>query len=332
MGSKVDSLKLAKNAVHPLVEEWRSGNVLSLSQVAEAARPFLAAFLAAELDKPLCIVLREVREQELFYSDFETWLEETAPGQFEPLFFPEEESLRIEGALRGRSARILGGSSARVLAAPELEAERWEILRRLTAPAKTPIVVTTVLGAEQPLADPAKIREQRRTIAIGDDLPPETWLGELAATGYILTAQAAGHGQFAHRGGIVDVFPYNATAPYRVEFFGDRVDSIRVFDPDTQASTRTVDSFEMLGEPGDRLTSTLIDYLPKSSFFIESTEEHFLLRSPRSPAPGPQPQDPSPQTRALELVAVRAGRKQVGFAKNSRTKFGIGLFHDVEKH
>jgi transcription-repair coupling factor (superfamily II helicase) len=125
------------------------------------------------------------------------------------------------------------------------------------------------------------IRKQRRTIAIGDDLPPESWLGELAAAGYVLTAQAAGQGQFAHRGGIIDVFPYNASAPYRVEFFGDRVDSIRVFDPDSQASTRTIDSFEMLGEPGDLLTSTLINYLPENTSFMNMTEEHVALHASR---------------------------------------------------
>jgi len=287
LGRQADSLEIAKGAVAPLVEEWRRGGALSLSQVAASARPFLTAMLAAELRKPLCVVLPGVREQELFFGDLVTWMEELAPGAFEPLFFPEEESLRVENSLPD----------------PALEAERWEILRRLTDCGRTPLVVTTALGFEQPLPDPSKIREQRRTVAIGDDLPPEAWLGELADCGYVPADQAAGQGQFAHRGGIVDVFPYNASAPYRVEFFGDRVDSIRVFDPDTQSSTRTVESFEMLGEPGEALTSTLKEYLPEETHFIHA-EENFLLHSPRPLAPGPQTQGPRPKTHALEFFGL----------------------------
>ena len=268
MGSKTDHLKLAKGAVHPLLEEWRRGDALSLPQIAEAARPFLTAILAAELEKSVCVVLPGVRQQELFYSDLETWLEEIAPGKFQLLFFPEEESLRVEGALPD----------------PGLEAERWDILCRLQAPQKTPIVVTTTLGMEQSLPDPKDIQKRRRTVRVGEEFSPDAWLEELAVGGYIPSAQVGEHGQLARRGGIVDVFPYNASSPCRIEFFGNRIESIRIFDPDTQTSIRTVDSFELLGEPGEAAKSTLADYFLKDTFFIESSEEDFLLRSSPFPA------------------------------------------------
>ena len=49
-------------------------------------------------------------------------------------------------------------------------------------------------------------------------------------------------GQFAVRGGIVDVYPVSADAPVRIDFFGDEVDSVRKFDPDTQLADQKIDS------------------------------------------------------------------------------------------
>lgn len=239
-----------------------------------------------ELQAPLCILLPQVRQQELFFSDLETWLGLLAPGIFEPLFFPEEEAARIEATLHSRSAHVL--------ADPALEAERWEVLCRLQATGKIPVVVATSLGMEQPLPEPGEILKRRRTVRVGDEISPEAWLKELSAGGYFSATQVGEHGQFARRGGIIDVFPYNAAAPSRIEFFGDRIDSIRIFDPDTQASSRTIDSFEILGEPGEASPSTLADYLPKGSFFIESAEEHLILRSSTI-------HDPRPTTHEIEM-------------------------------
>jgi len=68
------------------------------------------------------------------------------------------------------------------------------------------------------------------------DIPPERLTAKLAEAGYTREEPILGPGQFSVRGGIVDVWPPDAASPYRIEFFGDTVDSIRVFDPETQLS------------------------------------------------------------------------------------------------
>ncbi len=63
----------------------------------------------------------------------------------------------------------------------------------------------------------------------------------LAASGYEILGKVDGRGQASVRGGIVDVFPNDADRPVRIEFFGDEIESIRVFDPDTQLSQEMLD-------------------------------------------------------------------------------------------
>lgn len=69
------------------------------------------------------------------------------------------------------------------------------------------------------------------------DFPPEALIERLIAGGYVREDPVFGPGQFSLRGGIVDVWSPDAEAPVRIEYFGDTVDSIRRFDPDSQLST-----------------------------------------------------------------------------------------------
>lgn len=73
------------------------------------------------------------------------------------------------------------------------------------------------------------------------DFPPETLIEKLIAGGYVREDPIFGPGQFSVRGGIVDVWSPDADSPVRIEFFGDTVESIRMFDADTQLSTGQVE-------------------------------------------------------------------------------------------
>lgn len=77
------------------------------------------------------------------------------------------------------------------------------------------------------------------TIKIGDEIPTKK-LGELLSY-YERTDVTEAQGQYSIRGGIADIFPYTSNKPYRIEFFGDEVDSIRVFDPITKLSEKKID-------------------------------------------------------------------------------------------
>jgi transcription-repair coupling factor (superfamily II helicase) len=74
-------------------------------------------------------------------------------------------------------------------------------------------------------------------LRLEEDFPPDKLVERLVAAGYVREEPINNIGQFSIRGGIVDVWSPDAENPVRIEFFGDTVDSIREFDPDTQLST-----------------------------------------------------------------------------------------------
>src|ERR1019366_2649432 len=83
----------------------------------------------------------------------------------------------------------------------------------------------------------------------GDRLVLDRFLLERLGLGYQPVIEVAGRGEFARRGGIVDVFPPGSALPVRIELFGDEVDSLRRFDPTDQRTTERIDSIELLPAP-----------------------------------------------------------------------------------
>lgn len=83
-------------------------------------------------------------------------------------------------------------------------------------------------------------------IATGDLLAMDALRDRLAMVGYISASTVTEHGEFSVRGGLVDLFPMGADEPVRIELFDNQVESIRIFDPETQRTRRTVDRFELL--------------------------------------------------------------------------------------
>ena len=76
-------------------------------------------------------------------------------------------------------------------------------------------------------------------LKVGDDVAPEDLVEHLSQVGYELAEPVSAAGQFSHRGGILDVFPPEASWPFRIEFFGDHIESLREFDPATQRSKQS---------------------------------------------------------------------------------------------
>ncbi len=80
----------------------------------------------------------------------------------------------------------------------------------------------------------------------GDRLDLNAMRGRLENNGYRCVSQVMEHGEFAVRGGLLDLFPMGSTLPYRIDFFDEQVDSIRTFDPETQRSLKNVEKIRLL--------------------------------------------------------------------------------------
>ncbi len=116
------------------------------------------------------------------------------------------------------------------------------------------------------------------SLAAGDETDMEGLIKNLADIGYERCAAVELPGQFSVRGGIVDIYDFTRDDPYRIEFWGDEVDSIRSFESVSQRSIEELDSIEIypateeLGAERDdfygKLNSSFIDYMPEDTIFF----------------------------------------------------------------
>ena len=138
----------------------------------------------------------------------------------------------------------------------------------------TRIIVAPVQALLQQVPLPEMIEQNILKIKIGQEHKQECILNWLIEGGFERTSMVELPGEFSLRGGIVDIFPYSSDMPYRIEFFGDEVVSIRMFDAETQMSENEVNECQILGVQTDSKSvsggaiSTLINYMPEDSWIV----------------------------------------------------------------
>jgi transcription-repair coupling factor (superfamily II helicase) len=128
---------------------------------------------------------------------------------------------------------------------PELQEERATALWKIATGAAS-IVVTPVAATAIRLHSRDYYTDLARTIRRGESFDLESLLAHLNTVGYTSTDVVEMPGQYAVRGGILDVYSPEADRPLRIEFFGDEADSIRKFDPTSQRSSNPVDEALLL--------------------------------------------------------------------------------------
>ncbi|MDQ6624476.1 MAG: transcription-repair coupling factor [Verrucomicrobiota bacterium] len=211
---------------------------VAFSHVAEQAQPLLVATLARELRRTLWILCPTVRTQELLYETLLNWM----PGA---LFLPEAEFAAVEN----------------ILPDPEITAERLALLRRVSSEPGPHLVVATRASLEQAAPSKAALISSSLRLQRGRKEVREQLLDSLGKAGYERVAQVTTRGQFAVRGGILDLYSWQAQLPVRAEFFGDEIESLREFDLDTQTSVRNLQAVDVLLGAADDQTGTVRDYI-----------------------------------------------------------------------
>ena len=216
-------------------------------EVAEPAQPFVAAFIARTARaRSVWIVCPDVRTQEDFAAELSAWCDGAR-------LLPELE-LPV---------------AAEALPDPEIAAERLEILG-LLARGKSlgPLVVHAGQWNQEVPSQPA-LAGSLLTLAKGDTVALWQASEKLASSGYERVSQVATRGQFAVRGGIMDVFSWQASVPVRVELDDNVVDSIRKFDPDTQISISESNACEIYAGKLDAKFVSLRSYLRTGDLIVD---------------------------------------------------------------
>ena len=226
VGALADRLKLAGGG--------RAGQ--DLRHVVYAAMPhgtktFLAAAFVRASGERLVWVARDAEIADRVAEELAAWLgDPSAVVTLEP-----RTALAYE-----RSELVRDESAARVAT---LAAWRSGVPRVLVASVHA--LLQHTLDADRLPEPPLELRPRQR-------MSQERVLRELVALGYENLPEVGGRGEFARRGGIVDVFPAGQPLPVRIEWFGDEIDSLRAFDPADQRGVRP----GRLGPPACRPASS----------------------------------------------------------------------------
>ena len=221
----------------------------------EARAPLLYS-LAQSNDTEMTVALvadpRRAQELAVEIETYTTWAGAKMPLQV--LYFPEDPPPDIDA--QRRSDRIC---------------DRLTVLSALLAnPAGKRLLIATPEALLGNSPDKVSFAQQRLTLRVGQS----HFFSELIATltsdlDYDSEALCEEPGQIATRGGLIDLYPYDAHEPYRIDFFGDEIESIRRFDPTTQRTHNEVDEIQIAAaESADSIHSTegaLLAYLPEST-------------------------------------------------------------------
>jgi transcription-repair coupling factor (superfamily II helicase) len=239
----------ASNAARAWLEAVRRDSDAVAGGAAPSAQPFLTAWLAAHLQRPVCVICPDVKRQEEFHHDLAFWNDRA-------LLLPD-----LELAAAG-----VGSPD------PELAAARLAALRELDT-GRPPLVVVTTDGLGHPAPSRKKLAGDILALRRGHSLPLTDLAGRFDQAGFLRVSTAAQRGQYAVRGGIVDVFPWQTALPVRLEFFGDEIESLRSYDPDSQRSVETLESCELsLGDGSGAEDATVRDHFAKDTLFLSIEE------------------------------------------------------------
>ncbi|MBR7105016.1 MAG: transcription-repair coupling factor [Lentisphaeria bacterium] len=153
------------------------------------------------------------------------------------VFFPELTLRTVPECGRGKLL-FPGGETRRARALDDLLNQKYDL------------VIGSINSLLGPAQAPAEVQEAALILKPGMELSPSLLLEKLVALDYDDEYEASVSGEFAKRGGIIDLFSPAHDAPCRVEFFGDTIDTLRLYSPQTQRSTGSIGEYRVIGRSG----------------------------------------------------------------------------------
>ena len=239
---KVPATKEWAGNWHTQKDFWSYG--LSFS-----ARSMLVSMLP--LDKNRLLICQDQEHLERWREDLLTWLPDNQIWEF-----PHSDWFRLSTLAKGM----------------EIEMKRLRVLNELSRKERFSIVLTTAEALIEPVIAPAELLKRRKALKIGERLEISNFLEWLVTAGYERVDQVDEKGQFAVRGGIVDLFSPDQELPLRIEWFDDEIDTLRIFSVETQRTVEALQNVEILPihleSEKKKLGGFLFDYFDESDWLV----------------------------------------------------------------
>ena len=209
-----------------LQESLDASRVRERVQVPSGGVPATLATLWETLQIPVLVVTPKPEDARRLHEQVQLWTDEES----RVLHFPETEALPFE----------------RLASDVETVHHRLRTLSGLLDGAgRPPFVVASAAAIVQKTLDKSTFASCTHTISRGETVELDVLLDRWRRMGYAFETGVSAPGTASRRGGILDVFPVGSPLPVRIEFWGNEIESIRTFDPESQRSTDVVDSIEV---------------------------------------------------------------------------------------
>ena len=217
-----------------------------------SSAPMLFASLKAKSQKPKAnstlFILQDADEAGYFYHDLVQLLDDK-----QVLFFPSSYRRAVKYAQRDAANEIL----------------RTEVLSKISADSSLYIVTYPEAVAELVISKQV-LDDRKLTLRQGDTMDVDSTVKTLRDLGFHEVDYVYEPGQFALRGSILDVYSYSSELPFRVDLFGDDIDSIRTFEVDTQLSKDKCEQVEVVPELGfvEEEKVSFLTFLPENTLLV----------------------------------------------------------------
>ena len=218
-------LSLLKNIPEypPLLDAVKNGESTAVTGIGQINRSHLIAGLYSDTQLPITVICQDEMAGKKLQDELKAFLNEA------PSLLPSRELTLYDTAVVSRS----------------WEQKRLRQLYDLQHN-HTPLQILTWEALSQRTVPPAILDQCVFSLETGREYAIESLISQLTSAGYSRTSMVEGPGQFAVRGGILDIFSPASDLPVRAEFFGEELDCMGFFDPETQRRTENIDSITVL--------------------------------------------------------------------------------------
>jgi transcription-repair coupling factor (superfamily II helicase) len=230
----------------------------------ESAIPSMVAALQQDMAVPLCLIVADPERSAALRDELAQWVH---PG-IEVARLPEPDF---------PYASPEGVANEPMLARARL-ASHLALHQRGSAGL---VVVTSVLATIGAMRSPSDVAAASVDLRRGSIMRPMDLLADLERMGYERENFVSQRGEISARGGIVDVFSPSHDEPIRIEFLGDEVESLRIFDPESQLSTTAIEQALITTTVSGGQSACILDYLPEDTVVVLENPAALGLRSLR---------------------------------------------------
>ena len=226
------------NKIQEIISEIKLNKQTEISEASREIVSLISIFLNAETEEDIVIVAPNIFQAQKLYDQLSNILDEV-------YFYPKDDFISIELLTESYDFKL----------------QRINTLKAILLSNKKKIIVTPLSGILSKVPRKESYKSHIKILKTNDSIKPKTLIEDLVLSGYERVYTVEKQGEVSLRGSILDIFPINDDKAYRLDFFGNDIETIKILDIESQRSKETVES---------------ITVMPKSEILFTESEKEII--------------------------------------------------------